>query len=420
LVFPSGDPSVGAGLMNPSSEFVAWCQGQGLVNIPAALVDELLAETSAIAYPPLPGSRLRAKAHLQEILGDIRGARSTYLKRLFMGPQRPSAAREVLTLTLNHGSVARPLRLAQLLPPVGRLSAARTVAQRKRLTDLSKIGNHQAILRATQHLSADSLSTLLILRSASLRVAGSITEAVTIGEEATMRALEERHSVRLAHAAFQWALALLWSERVDEAKQCLEERLAPYAEIAASRWVAWTNFVRAGVLVREGEPGQAIKELALGEERFRAEALVDGVISIETARLTVLRQTGQDDEFEEQRDRVLARMSSRAPRGMYYARGHLFSYEAVDLELAEFQRMHQRAAAAATETYRRLASSSYPLHVAFGHLGLALIEPAPRQAAQEAKAALGLASAIGAGLAAGRAQEFLDDPAGSRGELFFC
>ena len=196
---------------NQSWDFVDWCERNGLATVPAAtvpadLIDQLFDEVPPYTYPPhTSDSPTRARAHVQEILGSTRGARHTYLRLLGRGPGRLTAAKEIASLTLNHGR--RPTALAllvpRILPPIGRLAGARTGLERKRLTVLAKLGKHSAVLKATSRLPADCVSTLLILRSASLRVGGSLTEAAAVAEEATRRAHDERHNVRIAHAAYQ-------------------------------------------------------------------------------------------------------------------------------------------------------------------------------------------------------------------------
>jgi len=418
---PAATPLAGAA-PNQSWDFVDWCQRNGLVNVPADLIDQLFAAVT-VTYPRLTSDSLvRARAQVQEILGSARAARRGYLKLLGTGPERLKAAHDLVGLTMNHGRrpTALALGLSRLIPPVGRLAGARQGAERKRLTVLAKLGRHSAVLKATEDLPADSVSTLFILRSASLRFSGSLTDAARVAEEATERAHREGHNVRIAHAAYQWCQALLWAERLDEARECLEEQLTPYAAIAASRWVAWANFIRACLLVRDGDADKAMKELLLGEARFRSEALTDGIVSIEAARLTALRLAGDDAEFERLRDALSARISARTRSETYYARGHRFTRETVALEEAEYLRVHRHDLTGARPGFTAVASSPYPLHAALGELGLALVDAETTGDLSHAQAALDEARKIGAGLVVERAQALLSGGPPAGDEVFFC
>lgn len=422
FVGPAATPAPGH-QPNQSWDFVDWCQRNGLATVPADLIDRLFEEVPPHAYPPLTSdSPTRARAHVQEILGSTRGARHTYLRLLGRGPGRLTAAKEIASLTLNHGR--RPTALAllapRILPPIGRLAGARTGLERKRLTVLAKLGKHSAVLKATSRLPADCVSTLLILRSASLRVGGSLTEAAAVAEEATRRAHDERHNVRIAHAAYQWCQALVWAERLDEARHCLEGELGPYAGIAASRWVAWANFIRASLLIREGKADAALKELALGEARFRSEALTDGVVSVEAVRLAALRLNGDDAGSERQRDVLSARITAKDRNETYYARGHRFTRETVKLEQAEYLRIHRREPTKARELFEEVASSPYPLQAVLAELGLALIDAETTGELAHAQVALDQGARIGAGLVAARAQALLNGGPPGTDEVFFC
>jgi hypothetical protein len=253
-----------------------------------------------------------------------------------------------------------------------------------------------------------------------LRFSGSLTDAARVAEEATQRAHGEGHNVRIAHAAYQWCQALLWAERLDQARECLEEQLTPYAAIAASRWVAWANFLRGSLLIRGGDADEAKKELLLGEARFRSEALTDGIVSVEAARLTALRLAGEDAEFERQRDALSDRISARSRSETYYARGHRFTRETVQLEEAEYLRVHRHDLTRARAGFIAVASSPYPLHAALGELGLALVDAETTGDLSHAQAALDEARRIGFRLVVERAQALLSGRPPSAGEVFFC
>jgi hypothetical protein len=337
------------------------------------------------------------------------------------GPGRSRAARDLAALELNHGGqwLASLLALAELAPPVGTLATRRQEAKRKRVTVLSKLGKHRAVLRATRGLPADAVSTLLLLRSASVRITGSLDEAAALAEEAAKRAKREEHAVRIAHASYQWCQALVWAGRIEEAHKCLDTWLLPHAPIAASRWVAWANFISGCLLVREGEPSLAIAEFEHGEARFRAEVLIDGLVSIQTARLTALRQLGSDADFERERGVAIERLAARHRRETYYARGHAFTREGLDLEQGEYERMHLKQPSAARETYQRVASSAYPIHGSQAHLGLAMVASSDQDCQAEARRALTVAQQIGSRAIADRAKSVIAGTDTSD-EMFYC
>ncbi|MFC1401818.1 MULTISPECIES: SIR2 family protein [Streptacidiphilus] len=417
---PPGAPADG---LNPSWDFVHWCRSEGLANPDQALVLRLFEKPPAPAVPELIGKADRAKPAVQGMLGDIRGARKSYRAMLCTRDLR-YAARSLVVLRLNHGgrSVAFALRAARLIPPVGRLRQARQAAEWKRLTALSKTGHYRAVLRGTARLPDDAPSTPLILRSASLRSADSLDEAAMVAALAVHRArYSEQHPIRLAHAAFQRSLALVWAQCLDDARICLEDELAPYGALAASRWVAWTDFVRGCLAVRDGQPSAALDAFGRSERRFEAEKLVDGVTSVLTARLAALRALGRGDDFRSTVAELatIERASSRDQ--LRYARNHRFTQEAVILERAEFARVHEQDQDAAARLYQEVSASPYPLHSAQANLGLGMLEAELGREPGHAWTALITASRIGARLHASRAQALLLAPPAERPEeFFFC
>jgi hypothetical protein len=255
---------------NPSWDFVAWCRDHQLAGVSPALARQLFDDLPAVRFPPLPGAPGWARPAVQGLLGDYKGARNSYLRTAL----RPCSQRK-----------AAMLAPAAALPAWGRLGRAGELARRKRLAAWSHTARYEAVLRATRQLPADAVSTYLILRSQAQRVTGSLDEAAQTAATARIRARGEHHPVRTAHAAFQECLALLWAERLDEARSCLAEYLKPYAALAASRWVAWADFIAGGLAVREASADAAFASFLAAETRFRAEAPLDGVVSVKTARL---------------------------------------------------------------------------------------------------------------------------------------
>lgn len=216
------------------------------------------------------------------------------------------------------------LASGRLVPPIGPLRPVRVAARRKRVTILANRGRHAAVLRATRRIRPDDVSTLSILRSASVRMTGSLDEAATI---------------------------------------------------ASTRWVGWANYVEAALAVHRRDLGGARRAVDAGAARFRAEGLLDGEISVETVRLAVLRLAEDDAGFAEHRRRIEGLIAPACRgRGRLYARGHRFTLEAFALEDAEFARLHRSDLAGAERAHRLVAASTHPLHAALGHLGPALLQ----------------------------------------------
>jgi hypothetical protein len=120
-------------------------------------------------------------------------------------------------------------------------------------------------------------------------------------------------------------MALLWAGRRTELRACLDRFLRPYAPLAANRWVAWAGFVAGGLAVHEGEAGEALKSYHDAEMRFRAEALLDGVVSVKTARLAAHRLRGDSGAYTSELEEVIT-LSRSGDRGQrYYTRRNAFT-----------------------------------------------------------------------------------------------
>ncbi|MGH3170232.1 MAG: hypothetical protein ACRDN0_30660, partial [Trebonia sp.] len=256
--------------------------------------------------------------------------------------------------------MAALLSAAVLLPPYGRVGQARELALRMRLTAWSRTARHSAVLRATRGLRDDALSVYLILRSEALRVTGSLDEAAAVAAIARERAAKEEHEVRLAHAAFQEGLALLWAGRLDEVRTCLDRYLLDYARLAGNRWTAWANFVEAGWEVHSGHGPEALAKYDEAELRFGAEGLLDGVVSVKTARLAACRLAGTA-EYTKALAEVTAGSRGGAGRAAYYTQGNDFTAESILNDQAEFTRCSLHDLDAAQAKYERTAASRFPL-----------------------------------------------------------
>ena len=419
---PPGAPP--AARPNPSWDFVAWCREHQLADVSPALARQLFDELPAVRFPPLPGAPGWARPAVQGLLGDYKGARNSYLRiAMRPGSQRKVGAALGMSL-INHGGdgVAAMLAPAAVLPAWGRLGRAGELARRKRIAAWSHTARYDAVLRATRQLPGDAVSTYLILRSQAQRVTGSLDEAARTASTARIRARAEHHPVRTAHAAFQECLALLWAERLDEAGNCLAEYLKPYAALAASRWVAWADFIAGALAVREASADAALAGFLAAETRFRAESLLDGVVSVKTARLAAHRLAGDASGYARELAEV-SRLSRAGDRGQrYYTRQNIFTAESIDIDHAEFTRACQHDLPAAWQVYEHAAASRYPLHAALAHLGLALIEAERGEFPRHAQTATQIAAGIGSRLVTTRSGELLArrQPSGATRQVFFC
>jgi SIR2-like domain len=408
---------------NASWDFVVWCRDHGLADADPALTHELFAPLPAIAYPPLPGAREWARPSVLGHLGNYRAARHAYAQLAVRSSGRLRAARALVRAEITHGgrAVAAALRVAELAPSFGRSQPWRETARRKRLTIYHRAGRHDTVLRQTGEVDPATPSTLLIIRAAALRITGSLDEAAAVAEEALRRARAEKHAVLAAHAAYQKNIALLWAERLDEARACLDDELAPYAAIAASRWVAWADFIAAGMAVRDRNPTEALARFALAEARFGAEALRDGVVSVACARLAAHRLARADSDFVAEHATLSRLLHGPRSGQRYYGRGSRFTDETIAIERAEFARVHTRELDEARCFYASAAASRYPLQASLGHLGLALLEAEHGRAPTHAASAKKAADAIGFRLVSARADELNHHRGGDAlREVFFC
>lgn len=406
---------------NAAADFVSWCVREDLVDVDPRLL-ALMFESPTVTFPPLEGDLDWARASMLGHLGDHGAAQAQRRALLRRRGARIRTARALIGASVTNGTgLGRAILVgARALPPVGRLAEVRAGAQRKWITALHREARHEEVLRATAHIDASSVSTVLILRSSALRLLGSLDEAASVADEALSRARREGHAVRTAHAAFQKALALLWAERVEEAQRCLEDELRPYASVAANRWVAWSHFIEGGLAVRAGDAERARQALEVSEALFAAEALMDGVVSARLARLTAHRLAGDDELFSEGTRRLAARPEGDRRDWRWYAQSSGITALALAIERAEFARMHGADRAEAERLYRGVAQAPYPLYAGLGRLGVALCASDRDERAAHASRARADASRIGARLVAARAQELLADRPDAEREVFFC
>lgn len=411
---------------NAAQDFVRFCIDNALVEVDSRMVDDLCSERETPVWPRLGAGGPTGQANVLQALGDTAAARASLTRLIRNGPARTAAIRQLAKMTVNHGGrpVARALGVAAAVPPpIGSGRRIREQASRKRITILANRGMHSAVLRATADLAVNSRSTELILRSASERFLISLDTAIVTASTALERAHREQHNILVAHAAFQLAMALIWAERLDEAERCLDEHLEPFASLAANRWVAWSDFARAALLLRSDtadDAEEALRRLELAKTRFQAEALIDGVISVDTITLTAKRRTNETGTFLDDAQRVARRITGRPPSGKLYTRGHRFALEAVDLEVAEYTRTYLVDHDTACATFQPIARSAYPLHQGLGHLGLAMSIDDPQRRNRHARAARDIGTGFGSRLIVARATALLNDAPDASAAVYFC
>jgi hypothetical protein len=252
-------------------------------------------------------------------------------------------------------------------------------------------------------------------------VSGSLDEAADLAARARIKASKEKHPVRLAHAAFQECLTLLWAERLEEMRTCLDDYLRPYAKLAANRWMAWADFVEAGWEVHKGHGDAAMAKYEDAKIRFTAEGLADGLISVRTAQLAVYRLLHDHTEYAKALAEVTALSREGTTNARYYTRRNKFTAASIANDQAEFARCGERDLNAATVMYERTANCKYPLQKALGYLGLGLIQANRGQPPSHAATALRIAEDISFGLVAARSRELIARPSSpsSAREMYF-
>jgi hypothetical protein len=249
---------------------------------------------------------------------------------------------------------------------------------------------------------------------------GSLDEAAELGAEALRRARSEDHPVRTAHAAFQLAMALVWAERLDEARACVEYDLKPAASIAANRWVAWAAHLDAQLAVRAGDLDEAGGRLQLADRLFRAEALMDGVVSARLVDLTLQRRRRDNVQFEAHHTGLIDLADPSARRWLWYSRRSDVVDVAASIELGEYLRVHRREPVLARASYQRAVAAQWPIYQALGRLGLAQCTTDPALRHECAQEALTIATRIGARLIANASLAAAEGDGAQLDEIFFC
>lgn len=406
---------------NSGADFVRWCVACGAADAEAA---DLAAMYGPIDSPiaRLVGDRRWARAALLGVFGELDAARAARWHLLRFASTRHRAASELLRSEMTHGTVPGRgmLAVAAAIPPLtpsARVSRER--ANRQRVTALHRRARHHAVLRATRDLPADATSTLLLLRAASVRMTGSLDASADLAADALRRARREQHPVRAAHAAFQRAIALVWAERIDEARRCLDDELQPYATLASNRWVAWAAHVEAQIAIREGALDHAEARLQLAQQLFAAEALMDGVVSVRLVRLTLLRAIDSPDRFMAEHDTLAAPPDRAAGRWLWYSRRSSISRLAAELELAEFVRVHRQDRHMAHVLFQQ-AIGRWPLYNALAQLGIARTAPSRSERRGAAERAKSLAEDVDARLIARHAEAVIEQRRDADQPLLFC
>lgn len=373
LSFVLADPAVPAS-RNPSFEFLRWWRRNGLGDITDAQIDSTLHELPQRPVK-LTGSPPGAAGALLSVLSDLAGARRAYARDV---PRAPiSMLKRLGVLQVNHGGrgTANLLHLASLTPRVGKLAQVSSYARRKESTILANLGMHDRVLKRTDDVRDSDVSTMGINRATSMKMVGNLDEAARIAASAYAQARKERHAVRTANAAFQWAQACLWAYRIDDAQFVVEEHLEPIARVASGRWLAWHSYLRGCIAINRGMAASgdaldgAARDLHLASERFMVEGLIDGYVSVQIAEVVRRQALGERPSALSLLNTV---RSGAHPIGTYYTARHPYNETVVDLLEAELLRMtgeRERAHLLFTQA----SGSTYPLLAANGSLGLAAL-----------------------------------------------
>jgi hypothetical protein len=405
LSFPPSEASDPA-TRNPSVKFLQWWRRHGLADLSNADICSPVHEPESrpVGLPEAPPD---AGGALLQVLSDVDGARQAYRDAFRRAPL--VIAQRLIVLEMNHGGrgTARLLRLGSYLPRLGPLRRAAATARRKEITILANLGRHDIVLRRTVVRRPGDTSTVGINRAASMKMIGSLEEAASTAADAYAQARAERHPVRTANAAYQWAQSLIWAHRLDEAARVLDDKLEPIARVASGRWLAWNCYLTACLTINDTEHSspedlaRAGHELNTAAERFLVEGLLDGHTS--TLIANVVRELALG--HVPMADRLLADLRTKpGPAGTYYTAEHPARDTYLVLLAGEIARAsgdHSRAAARFAGTL----ASPYPMLAATGHLGLALatFNSDPTWARGHAEQARVTAEAIGARQLAARA-----------------
>lgn len=400
---------------NPSVKFLHWWQRNGLADLSPAEVRSPVHEPEPRPVS-LPGAPPDAGGALLQVLSDVDGARQAYRHAFHRAPM--VMAQRLIVLQMNHGGrgTARLLRLGSFLPHVGPLRRAAATARRKEITILANLGRHDLVLRRTAVRRPGDTSTVGINRAASMKMVGSLDEAASTAADAYAQARAERHPVRTANAAYQWAQSLIWAHRLDEAARVLDDKLEPIAKVASGRWLAWYCYLTACLTINDTEHSspddleRAGHELNTAAERFLVEGLLDGHASAHIADIARVIALGHVPTA----DRLLTDLRAKGPAGTYYTARHPARDTYLVLLAGEIARASGDDSLAATRFAGTLASP-YPMLAATGHLGLALatFPSDPTRARGHAVQARATAEAIGARQLAARAARLDQEGAAS-------
>lgn len=395
---------------DPTVDFVDWCHRHDLI--------EPTITTTFGPAPTGPQSRIPPnpfyKARFQQLLGDLGGARRTYLSQLH---RRPVRSVELLAeQQMNHGSTptARVLEAAASVVSTRDDDFAEAL-RRKALTIYANTGNHERVAERTENYEQAPTSVAGTLRAATLRATASLDESIDVAWESLERARREQHPVRAANAGYQYAQSLVWAHRHDEAEQFLNDPYDLIASNAANRWVAWRDLLLAAIAIH-ADPSRAIIVAETGTERFATEGLLDGVMS---GRQTLTVAHRANDDLDGARSTLASLEELRTKRGTFYLRHSVLSHQWVQLEHAEIARA--TGDECARDSYRALSDSTYPIMSSLAHLGLAFCDlhdgtdPTPA-----ANVAEHIATSIGARYQAHVASDLLARRARSDHPLLFA
>lgn len=403
LLFP--DPvSSGPPEPNPTFDFVEWCNEQGWTSVPADIIDKLAEPLGSPPIPHLGGELDLAAAAVLAYIGQVRPAARRYVSQAWKGKHRRDAISAGARLLIDHGGgpVAAVLAITErCLYVTGRLAhfdneARRDQVRRKRASIRFNQGRHDAVLALTSGTAAERDVTLKVLRAGSLRFSDDLAAAERACAGALEAATVDGHPIRCANAALQLGFALLWSGDFERLRVMISDQLRPFANVAAARWVAWSDTLEASCLIQFGETAEATTLLDRATLRFEAEGLLDGLVTAQLTSLVAYRQDGARDERAATRQRLTRTLSARTRGTTFLTRSSRFRLDALWLEDAEFSFWCRNDATTAVRLATRVAQSPYAIQSASGHLCLAAAAPDSEARSAHARSALAVAERIGA------------------------
>ncbi len=365
---------------NPTLEFARWCRDNRLVSLDSAEVEHLGDKPKHRSFPVLEGNLAEAEAEARATLGDYQGAKHSYLHQLRRDPTQLHTMRRLLNLAINHGGRPTAAALAMgatLMSPIPGLSSPYQRVLQKRSSTLLNIGRPDKALQVLHQSNGDESLAAKATRSGALKYGGSLRDAARLARQVIDEALtsEKPNAVVVSNAALQLVLALLWGGHVKEARDAYAREFCEYAPISASRWVAWSRFLDASIVIHAGEEArgtEVIDELDEAIAMFEASRLVDGMISSLLVKLAAHRWSKDTAWWNHDRRRLQLLLDHPPADSLSYIHHSANLASSVYLEDAQWAHFHRNCPSDAGRLYRAAAKNSRhtPLLAAQANLGL--------------------------------------------------